>query len=71
MQVQHRGPMEDEIVALQARIKELEARISWASEQLHSLANEQVHRQHGCLYGEVEPDDLEEIVDILTGKLVK
>jgi len=71
MQVQHRGPMEDEISVLQARIKELEARINWASEQLHSLANEQVHRLHGCQYDVVDPEDLEEVVDVLTGKLVR
>jgi tetrahydromethanopterin S-methyltransferase subunit G len=63
--------MEDEVIALKAHIKELESRIEWAAEQLHSLANEQVHRKHGCLYSEVEPDDLEEVVDILTGKLVR
>ena len=63
--------MKDEIAALQARIKELEARIKWASEQLHSLANEQVHRQHGCEYAEIDPEDLEEVVDVLAGKIIK
>lgn len=62
--------MEDEIAKLQARIKELEARIHWAAEQLHSLANEQIHRQHGCPYSEIDSEDLEEVVDVLTGKVV-
>jgi hypothetical protein len=51
-----------------ARIKDLEERIDWAAEQLHSLANEQVHRLHGCNYDVVYPEDLEEVVDVLRGK---
>jgi hypothetical protein len=58
--------MQDEVVVvLEAHIKELERRIKWAAEQLHSLANEQVHRLHGCPYPVVDPEDLEEVVDVL------
>lgn len=60
--------MEDEIAKLKARIAELEKIIDFAAEDLHSMANEQRHRVHGCGYPPVEPEDLDEIVDYLTGK---
>lgn len=60
--------MEDEIVRLKARITDLEARIDWAAEQLHSLANEQIHRRNGAPFAEIDSEDLEEVVDVLTGK---
>lgn len=50
-------------------IKDLEQRQSKAIEQLRSLINEQIHRQHGCLYNEVDCEDLQTVIDILTGKL--
>jgi tetrahydromethanopterin S-methyltransferase subunit G len=60
--------MENEIEKLQARIKELEERNKWAVEEIHSLANEQMHREHGCEYAVVSSEELFEIEDILTGK---
>lgn len=68
MQAQHRGPMEDDVVTLQERIKELEARIKRAIEQLHSLANENVHRSHGCPYPELDYEDMDEVISMLEGK---
>jgi hypothetical protein len=58
----------DEIAQLKDRIKELEKRQKNAIEQLHSLANEQVHRLHGCPYPEVDIEDLEEVISILNGE---
>lgn len=52
----------------QDRIKELEKINAYAAEQLLSLANEQRHRKHGCRYPVIEPEDLDEVVDVLTGK---
>lgn len=47
----------------------LKLRQEKAIEQLRSLINEQIHRQHGCLYEEVSIDDLKEVIDILSGRL--
>ncbi len=55
------------MIHLETRIKELELRIKAAIEQLNSLANEQVHRNHGCPYPEVDIADLEEVIAILKG----
>lgn len=49
-------------------IKELKRRIVWAVEQLQSLANEQIHRRNGAPFAEIDSEDLEEVVDVLTGK---
>jgi hypothetical protein len=69
MQVQHGGPMQDEVVVvLEAHIKVLERRIKNAIEQLHSLANESVHRSHGCPYPELDYEDMDEVISILEGK---
>jgi hypothetical protein len=58
----------DEIEILKDRIWELERRQKKAIEQLHSLANEQVHRNHGCQYPEVDIEDLEEVIAMLKGE---
>lgn len=58
----------NEIDELKAKIARLEKRQTLASEELHSLANEQRHRRCGCDYAEISPEDLDEIVDILEGK---
>jgi hypothetical protein len=50
------------------KILELEKRIAWAIEQLHSLANEQIHRRNGADFAEIDSEDLEEVVDVLSGK---
>ena len=57
--------MSEKIDKLQLYIAELENRIAYAAEQLHSLANEQIHRRNGA---EIDAEDLEEVVDILVGK---
>lgn len=53
---------------LRERIKDLEKRQNKAIEQLHSLACEQVHRQHGCFYPEIDIEDLREVIAILKGE---
>jgi hypothetical protein len=53
--------MDDELTILKKRV-------TIAIEQLRSLANEQRHRKHGCNYPEVDPEDLDEVVDFLMGK---
>lgn len=58
----------DEIAELKARIKVLENRQKHAIEELHSLANEQVHRLHGCPYPEVDIEDLDGVIAILKGE---
>lgn len=61
--------MKDEVVVvLEAHIKELEYRIKRAIEQLHSLANENVHRSHGCPYPELDYEDMDEVISMLEGK---
>jgi hypothetical protein len=55
-------------VVLEAHIKVLERRIKHAIEQLHSLANESVHRSHGCPYPELDYEDMDEVISILEGK---
>lgn len=60
--------MNEDMKELQDRIKELEQRIALAAEQLHSLANEQIHRRNGADFAEIDAEDLEEVVDILVGK---
>lgn len=72
MESQHGGPlgktMSDEVSKLQDYLKELEARHDKAIEQLHSLANEMAHHKHLCNQPmQVDWDDLQEVVDILTG----
>lgn len=49
------------------RNRDFGARIEWAVEQLHSLANEQIHRSNGADFAEIDAEDLEEVVDVLTG----
>lgn len=46
----------------------LNNRIEKAKEQLRSLINEIVHRQHGCNYPEIDIEDLDEVINILNGK---
>ncbi|MGI0058152.1 MAG: hypothetical protein ACREBJ_00150 [Nitrosotalea sp.] len=53
---------------LEEQIAKLEKRIAWDTEQLHSLANEQRHREHGCDYAPVDSEELDEVVDVLLGK---
>lgn len=48
--------------------RELEASKAQAIEQLNSLANEDVHRRHGCQYAEIGYEDLQEVIDTLRGK---
>lgn len=55
--------MEDEVAVLQARIK-------FAMEQLQSLANEMVYHSHLCGKPmQVDWDDLQEVIDVLNGKV--
>lgn len=46
----------------------LENRHKKAIDQLHSLSNESVHREHGCPYAEINYEDLDEVIAILEGK---
>lgn len=58
----------DEVAELKERIRVLEKNKKNALEQLRSLINEQVHRQHGCQYPEIDIEDLDEVIAILKGE---
>lgn len=58
----------NEIDNLKERIRKLEGRQKAAIEQLNSLANEQVHRLHGCQYPEIDIEDLQEVIAMLEGQ---
>jgi len=60
--------MSDLTDEMRGKIRELERRIEKAIDALHHLANESVHRSHGCQYAEIDYEDMDDVIAILEGK---